>query len=67
MGAPNHSPEPFAVDADSSAARSTLQRGGGSGLGRYDRIDFTTNLDSNLEIIVYVFDSGFTNHIMLKK
>jgi hypothetical protein len=33
----------------------------------YDRIDFTTNSDGNLEIVVYVFDSGFTNHMILKK
>jgi hypothetical protein len=33
----------------------------------YDRIDFITNLDGNLEIVVYVFDSDFTNHIVLKK
>jgi hypothetical protein len=34
MDAPNYFPEPSAVDAGSSAARSTLQPGGGSGLGR---------------------------------
>lgn len=32
----------------------------------YDRIDFTTKPDGNLEIVVYIFDSGFTNHITLK-
>lgn len=32
----------------------------------YDRIDFTTKPDGSLEIIVYVFKSGFTNHITLK-
>ncbi len=33
----------------------------------YDRIDFTTKPDGNLEIVVYVFASGFTNHIILKR
>jgi hypothetical protein len=33
----------------------------------YDRIDFTPKPDGNLEIVVYVFASGFTNHIILKK
>jgi len=32
----------------------------------YDRIDFETKPDGNLEIVVYVFNSGFTNHIILK-
>ena len=31
----------------------------------YDRIDFTTKTDGNLEIDVYVFSSGTTNHINL--
>ena len=33
----------------------------------YDRIDFTPKPDGNLEIVVYVFASGFTNHILLKR
>lgn len=32
----------------------------------YDRIDFTTKPDGNLEIVVYVVDTGFTNYITLK-
>ena len=32
----------------------------------YDRIDFTTKPDGNLEILVYVANAGFTNHIILK-
>jgi hypothetical protein len=32
----------------------------------YDRIDFTTKPDGNLEIVVYAFDSGFTNHLTFK-
>jgi hypothetical protein len=32
----------------------------------YDRIDFTTKPDGNLEIDVYVFNSGATNRITLK-
>ena len=32
----------------------------------YDRIDFTNKPDGNLEIVVYVFNSGFTNHLLLK-
>jgi hypothetical protein len=32
----------------------------------YDRIDFETKPDGNLEIVVYVFKSGFTNHIIVK-
>ena len=33
----------------------------------YDQIDFTTRPNGNLEIVVYVFDSGLTNHILFKK
>jgi hypothetical protein len=33
----------------------------------YDRIDFTKKPDGNLEIVVYVFDSGMTNRITLKE
>jgi hypothetical protein len=33
----------------------------------YDRLDFVTKPDGNLEIVVYVFASGFTNHIILKR
>jgi hypothetical protein len=32
----------------------------------YDRIDFETKPDGNLEIVVYVFKSEFTNHINVK-
>jgi hypothetical protein len=32
----------------------------------YDRIDFTTKSDGNLEIDVYVFNAGTTNRIILK-
>jgi hypothetical protein len=32
----------------------------------YDRIDFTTNTYGNLEIVVYGFNSGVTNHIIMK-
>gem|GEM_PF-4255000 len=32
----------------------------------YDRIDFITKPDGNLEIDVYVFDGGTTNCIILK-
>ena len=33
----------------------------------YDRIDFVTKPGGNLEIVVYVFASGFTNHIILQR
>ena len=32
----------------------------------YDRIDFTTKPEGNLEILVYVANTGFTNHMTLK-